>query len=247
MPSSPRFHPQELTGRASSHVVELDSPRCVLHREVVADFLGLRAAAAAAGIDLTPVSSFRDFARQLTIWNAKCRGERELLDREGRPLDPASLDEEGLVGAILYWSALPGASRHHWGTELDLIDAAALPAGLRPQLTQAEYAAGGIFAPLDRWLELHAAEHGFFRPYAVDRGGFQPEPWHVSHAAVAQAALAEFSVETLRDALDAVELEAAVTVGARLPEIFDRYVLNVAPPPALALARATVSPASRPS
>ncbi|HEV7633568.1 MAG TPA: M15 family metallopeptidase [Steroidobacteraceae bacterium] len=236
-----------MTGRAASHVVDLDSPRCVLHRDVVADFLALRAAAAAAGIDLAPVSSFRDFDRQLAIWNAKCRGERELLDKEGRPLDPASLDEESLVAAILYWSALPGASRHHWGTEVDVIDAAALPAGERPQLVQSEYAEGGVFAHLDRWLETNAAGHGFFRPYAVDRGGVQPEPWHLSHAAVAQAAMAQFSVTILGEALDAVEIEAGMTVAARLPEIFDRYVLNVDPAPADALAAASVSLASRPS
>ena len=228
-------------------MVGLDAPRCVLHRDVVADFLGLRAAAAAAGIDLQPVSGFRDFARQLAIWNAKCRGEREVLDREGRPLDPASLTEESLVAAILHWSALPGASRHHWGTEVDVIDAAALPEGMRPQLIQSEYTGAGVFGRLDRWLEAHAAEHGFFRPYREDRGGVQPEPWHLSHAAVAQAALAEFSLEMLRDALDAVELEAGMTVAARLPEIYERYVLNVDPAPALALARATPSPASRPS
>lgn len=226
-------------------MVDVDSPRCVLHRDVVTDFLSLRAAAAAAGIDLVPVSSFRDFARQLAIWNAKCRGERELLDREGRPLDPASLDEESLVAAILHWSALPGASRHHWGTEVDVIDAAALAAGERPQLTQSEYASGGVFAHLDRWLETHAAKHGFFRPYAVDRGGVQPEPWHLSHAAVAQAAMAEFSIGMLSEALDAVPLEAGMTVAARLPEIFERYVLNVDPAPALALAAATLSRASR--
>ena len=34
------------------------------------------------------------------------------------------------IDAILCWSALPGGSRHHWGTDCDVIDAAALPAGL---------------------------------------------------------------------------------------------------------------------
>ncbi len=41
----------------------------------------------------------------------------------------ASSAEAERVAAILVWSALPGASRHHWGTDCDVIDAAALPPG----------------------------------------------------------------------------------------------------------------------
>jgi LAS superfamily LD-carboxypeptidase LdcB len=178
----PPLGPLELTGRARSHVVELADPRCVLHREVVGPWLALRAAAARAGIDLLPGSSFRDFGQQLRIWNAKFRGERALLDAAGEPLDAAALDEPGLVEAILHWSALPGASRHHWGTEIDVIDAAALPAGQRPALVPAEYAAGGVFARLGAWLDACAGEFGFYRPYDSYRGGVQPEPWHLSYA-----------------------------------------------------------------
>jgi len=47
------------------------------------------------------------------------------------------------VRAILHWSALPGASRHHWGTEIDVIDRAALADGRKAQLIPAEYGADG--------------------------------------------------------------------------------------------------------
>src|SRR4249920_141329 len=97
MPDGADFSPLELTGRTRSHVVDLEVPRCTLHRDAVAPFLALRAAAARAGIELVPVSSFRDFQRQQLIWNGKCRGERELLDRDGRRIDPATLDQDGLV------------------------------------------------------------------------------------------------------------------------------------------------------
>jgi LAS superfamily LD-carboxypeptidase LdcB len=222
--------PLELTGRATTHVVTLQDPPCTLHRAVVEPFLALRAAAARADIDLIPVSTFRDFGRQLGIWNAKCRGERDLFDRDGVLLDHASLGEDELVSAILHWSALPGASRHHWGTEIDVIDGHVLEAGARPQLMPDEYAPGGRYARLAAWLDDNAATHGFHRPYAQDRGGVQPEPWHLSHTATATQALAAFTPRMLRDALDGAELGAAATVTARLPEIFDRYVLNVDPP-----------------
>lgn len=229
------FSPLELTGRSRDHVVDLQEPRCTLHRGAVGPFLGLRAAAAQAGIDLIPLSSFRDFSRQQLIWNGKCRGERELLDRDGAVLDPARLDQDSLVSAILQWSALPGASRHHWGTDLDVIDAAAVPEGARVQLQPAEYGPGGMFSRLNTWLDTHATSFGFYRPYTKDRGGVQPEPWHLSYAPLAQQALGAFSTQLLRDALQEEAIDAIEAVRNRLPEIVERYVFNVEPPPALAI------------
>jgi LAS superfamily LD-carboxypeptidase LdcB len=234
-----RFTPQELTGRSSSHIVELDEPACRLHQAVVKPFLRLRSAAAAAGIDLVPVSSFRDFDRQLAIWNGKHRGERELLAADGRQLDAGALDDAARVEAVLHWSALPGASRHHWGTDLDVIDANAVPPGHRPRLVSEEYAPGGMFAGLDAWLADAAAEHGFYRPYSTWRGGVQPEPWHLSHAAVAAPAQAALSVQMLRDALAGVDLAARAVVEQCLPSILERYVRNVDAPPVRATASLT--------
>lgn len=236
------FTPEQLTGRASDHVVELADPPCTLHREVVGPFLALRAAAARAGIDLVPVSSFRDFARQRAIWNGKHAGERELLDAGSRPLDAASLDEDARVSAILHWSALPGASRHHWGTDFDVIDAAAMPAGYRPRLVPAEFAPGGVFAALEAWLAAHAHRYGFFRPYGTWRGGVQPEPWHLSHAGVAGEAQRQLTEAVLRGAIEGGELAAGETVLRRLPEIVARYVMNVDAPPA-----GGFNPATRPA
>lgn len=220
-----------LTGRSREHIVDVPEPRCSLHRDVVAPFLSLRASAKSDGIDLTPASSFRDFDRQLAIWNGKCRGERELLDECGRPLDPRALDEDALVDAILVWSALPGASRHHWGTDFDVFDAAAAPPGYQVRLVPEEYAPDGVFGKLGRWLDANAARHGFFRPYAVFRGGPRPEPWHLSHAAVAGAALRQFSADMLRQALQSASLGAAAAVQRRLPDLFKTYVCSVDAPP----------------
>ncbi len=229
------FSALELTGRSRGHVVDLQEPRCTLHRGAVGPFLALRAAAAESGIDLMPLSSFRDFSRQQLNWNGKCRGERELLDRDGAVLDAAGLDKDSLVSAILQWSALPGASRHHWGTDLDVIDAATVSAGAGDLLQPAAYAPGGMFHRLNLWLDAHAAEFGFYRPYAQDRGGVQPEPWHLSYAPLAQQALQAFSIELLRDALQEEKIDALDTVIDRLPEIVERYVINIESPPALAI------------
>src|ERR1700722_15749822 len=126
--------PEQLTGRVRSHVVELREPRCTLHPQAAAAFVALRSQAAHVDIDLIAVSSFRDFGRQLAIWNDKFYGRRPLLDAAEKPLNRADMSEEQLVRAILIWSALPGASRHHWGTEIDVVDKAALRGGQSPQL-----------------------------------------------------------------------------------------------------------------
>ncbi len=248
--------PRELTGRARTHVVDLDVPRCTLHRDAVEPFLAMRGAALAAGLDLIAVSSFRDFDRQLAIWNAKFRGERPLLDRASQPLDARALAPEERVEAILWWSALPGASRHHWGSDFDVIDRAALPDGATAQLVPAEFAAGGPFARLDAWLGEHMQRFGFFRPYVSVRDGVSPEPWHLSYAPVAQSAAAALTVEVLRaalcDAADSARLEGLDAVLASLPHIHAKYVAAIDPPresgPRLAAApAAALSPRSRPS
>ena len=217
----------ELTGRARTHVVDLVQPRCALHYEVVASFLSMRDAAAADGIDLAACSTFRDFDTQVAIWNRKWAGEKPLYDRAGKLLDRFSLAEADVVDAILCWSAVPGGSRHHWGTDVDVIDAATVPAGYTVELVPGEYAADGIFARLSRWLDANMRQFGFFRPYATDRGGVSPEPWHLSYAPVALPALESLSLSMLRRVIEDSSIAGKVHVLARLPEIYTRFLLTV--------------------
>ena len=220
----------ELTGRARTHVVELEQPRAVLHYESVASFLAMREEAARQGIDLVPVSAFRDFDRQVLLWNRKWSGDRVLHDRQGRPIDPAGLDDSQRVDAILCWSALPGGSRHHWGTDVDVIDSAALPDGYRVQLVPEEYASGGIFERLTRWLDENVARFGFYRPYRQGTHGAGAEPWHLSYWPVAAEALEALTLPILRRAVAGSELLGRERVLERLPEIYTRFILGVDPP-----------------
>ena len=197
--------PEELTGRTRRHVIDLPEFGGALHREVVAPFAAMRQAARAAGIDLVPASAFRDFERQLAIWNDKYTGRRPTAGSDGGPLDLTRLTPADRVDAILRWSALPGASRHHWGTDLDLYDRGAVATGVGPRLEPAEYAAGGPFARASEWLERHAAHFGFFRPYRGRRSGVLAEPWHYSFAPIAHHASRALDVGTLREVLAAID------------------------------------------
>ena len=217
----------ELTGQARTHIAMVADPECLLHAQVVAPFLNLRRAAAADGFDLVAVSGFRDFARQLAIWNDKFSGERPMYDASGAKLDAAALTPRERIEAILLWSALPGASRHHWGTDLDLVDRCSSDAGYQIKLTREEFASGGAFARLDRWLETHAPRFGFFRPFQGVRSGVQPEPWHFSFAPIAEKARQRLSPQVLRRAIAGAPLLGKEVVLQHLDALHARYVATI--------------------
>jgi LAS superfamily LD-carboxypeptidase LdcB len=224
----------ELTGKVRTHIEQLEEPRVALHRDAVRPFRELRAAAAKQGLDVTPFSAFRDFQQQVEIWNRKFRGERPLYDRDGNERDHATLSEQQIVEAILVWSAVPGASRHHWGSEIDVYDRAALPEGYRVRLLPEEYVPGGVFEHLADWLNDNLERFDFFRPYDQDRGGVYPEPWHISYAPVAARAQSALTTDVIAGALEEADVLGKDIVLARLPEIYRRYVANVGMPPATA-------------
>ena len=220
-----------LFGLNDSHVILEPESGQLLHPEALAAFDQLRREARTAGFDPKVVSGFRNFERQRLIWNGKACGERALLDSAGQPLDIAHLSPEETVFAILRWSALPGGSRHHWGTDFDVIDAAAVPEDYRVQLTPEEVADDGVFGAFHCWLDERIASgksFGLFRPYAEDRGGVAPERWHLSYAPRAREFQQLLTPESLRAQLQACQREGnlalAETVCGNMEGIFQRFV-----------------------
>ncbi len=178
----------QLTGRDESHLLTLADGNRLLPAAAEA-FARLQVDALVAGFELAIASSFRSFERQLAIFNGKARAERPVHDDAGEPVAIAALPAPARLRAILRYSALPGTSRHHWGTDLDVYDAAAVPADYRLQLSPQEVWPPGPFAALHDWLDERMARdesHGFFRPYGEDRGGVAPERWHLSYAPIAR-------------------------------------------------------------
>lgn len=227
-----------LTGRTEVHLCAAADAQALgtpVHREVLKPFLALRQEARRAGFDLAIDSGFRSFERQLSIWNRKVDGELPVLDSAAVPLDIGGLSERDLVFAILRWSALPGASRHHWGTDLDVFDAAARPEGYEVELIPAEVNPGGMFGPLHEWLDGRIADgaaFGFFRPFDQDRNGVAPERWHLSCAPVAAPFEAGLTVDVLRGTIESADLRLRHVVLQHLDEIYQRFVINTGRPPA---------------
>jgi len=220
----------ELTGRARTHIRQFSSLGFAAHEQAAEAFFRMKRDAEADGIVLHPLSAFRDFAAQSTIWNLKFRGERPLCAEDGQELEAESMDAAARIRAILRWSALPGASRHHWGSDIDVIDSAALPAGYQVRLVPQETEPGGIFHRLHAWMDTHMAAYGFFRPYARYQSGVCAEPWHISYAPVSRPALESLSLGIIQRAVADSNIDGREIVQSILPEIYETYILNICTP-----------------
>ena len=231
----PMISRAQLIGQSESHLcsrADAETLGAQVHAQVVEPLLELRAAAADAGFQLTVLSGYRGFDRQLSIWNRKASGELAVLDSSARPLDIAALSGKELVYAILRWSALPGASRHHWGTDVDIYDMAAKPAGYEVDLVPAEVDDGGMFAPMHAWLDARIASKtafGFFRPYDADRNGIAPERWHFSYAPVSTECARLLSPKLLRATIENADMRLKDVALAHLGDIFERFIANINP------------------
>jgi LAS superfamily LD-carboxypeptidase LdcB len=175
----------------------------------------MRAAARDDGVTLVAVSGFRDLARQTAIWEAKYRAFRE----EG-------LEPRAAVDRILNYSAPPGWSRHHWGTDLDLVGEALAE---DPRLEAEDWLAGGPCEAAARWLEAHARDYGFVRPYDRPRGGFLAEPWHWSFAPLARPRFDEVIAFPWAAWLRGRPFAGATPLLEDLDRDLDRFLRGVAP------------------
>ncbi|MBY5993927.1 M15 family metallopeptidase [Ferrimonas balearica] len=218
---------EQLLGLDDRHLVAVDD-QWLEGRTAVA-WQRLKADAADAGFQLGLCSGWRPFHRQLAIFNGKAQGERALQNRAGQACDVRTMSDADILDAILAWSALPGASRHHWGTDLDWFDAGRLT---REQLKLEpwEYQSGGPCFELAQWMEANLARHGFFRPYREPLGGVAPEPWHLSFAPVAEDALSRFDANALERLLEQESLALKDTVLSQLPGLVERYCFRISTP-----------------
>lgn len=198
-----------------------------LHEKVVQDFQVMQKAALGAGVSMNIASSFRPVERQLLIWNEKWQGKRTVNDRSSTPIDMHALSDDEKLKAILIWSALPGASRHHWGTDLDVYDAKSIAESGQPlALVEAEYQAGGPCFRLREWMDEHLDSFGFYCPYAVDKGGVAVEPWHISHTEQSQLIEQSLSKSEFARFIGQLEIEGRDAIIRHLDWIWRCFVLN---------------------
>lgn len=213
-----------LTGKTQIHLVQDQASQLFIHKEMQPALEQLKLEAEKTGFSLKIVSAFRGFDHQLSIWNAKAQGLKPLYNDQGILLDYQALSPKEVLYAILRWSALPGASRHHWGTDIDVVDAKALTEGYKIQLTPEETMPEGIFGPFHIWLDQHLVETDFFRPYEIDRGGIAPEKWHLSYAPLSADYQKRLSFELVQETIAHANIELKPIILQELPEIYQRFI-----------------------
>ena len=190
-----------------------DGDPYVLHQDTYAAFEKMHAAAIEDGVKLVMVSATRNFARQKQIWEAKWNGQRLLEGKEKANVvypDPADR-----ARAILRYSSMPGTSRHHWGTDIDL-----------NALTNGHFEQGEGKKVYD-WLQANAATFGFCQPYTpkgdARPNGYEEERWHWSYLPLATQ-LTDYAATHLQD--DNITGFAGAEAAAAI-RVIDNYVLGV--------------------
>ena len=88
-----------------------------LQKETYNAFKSMRTKAKKDGVYLNIVSATRTFNRQKNIWERKWTGKRKVA---GKNLSRAIPNHTKRAKEILKYSAMPGTSRHHWGTDIDI-------------------------------------------------------------------------------------------------------------------------------
>lgn len=181
-----------------------------LHQATYAAFRRMYEAAKADGVTLTIISATRNFESQKGIWEAKWTGQRKI--ENGKDASKAYPDPKARALKILEYSSMPGSSRHHWGTDMDLIN-----------LTN-EYFDEGAGKKAYEWLRDNAAAYGFCQPYTAGRTqGYHEERWHWSYLPLAQPLTALARAELKDDMIQGFAgAETGQTIG-----IVENYVLGI--------------------
>ncbi|MDT0293224.1 M15 family metallopeptidase [Mesonia ostreae] len=169
------FTIEELTGKAN---VSFYGKNYQLRKEVNKAFLKMQAKAKKEGIHIQIVSAYRSYERQTQIFNAKFNR----YTKQG-------LSGKDAVNKIIEYSTIPGTSRHHWGTDIDIIDANAKQP--KNVLMPKNYSEDGPYCDMKIWLNKHSEKFGFYIVYTDNpkRKGFYPEPWHFSYKKTSVAML----------------------------------------------------------
>jgi LAS superfamily LD-carboxypeptidase LdcB len=150
-----------------------------LRKETFEAFQKMTEAAKKESVNLFIISATRNFDAQKKIWENKWNGKTKV---EGKDLTTiADLKERARL--ILLYSSMPGTSRHHWGTDMDL------------NSLDNDYFSTGEGLRIYQWLTSHAGEFGFCQPYtskAGGRTGYEEEKWHWSYLPLSKLFLEEY-------------------------------------------------------
>lgn len=184
-----------------------------LRKDTYESFAKMWEAAQADGIKLTIISATRNFNRQRAIWEGKWTGSRVI--ENGANAAKKYPDPKTRALKILEYSSMPGSSRHHWGTDIDLNDL--------DNYTFEQGPGKKVY----EWMVSHAHEYGFCQPYSpkddARPNGYNEEKWHWSYMPVAKK-LTDLAARSMTDDMIGGFKGAETAVEIKVVE---RYVLGI--------------------
>lgn len=184
----------------------------LLRKEAYEAFKAMHDAAKKEGIILKVISATRPFHHQKRIWEAKWKGTRKV---EGKDLSKTHPNAADRALKILEYSSMPGSSRHHWGTDIDI-----------NALTN-EYFEKGKGLKEYEWLVANAPAFGFCQPYSpkgTDRPyGYNEEKWHWSFLPVSETLTAQYKLRIKNEDIKGF----AGAESAPQIDIVKKYVLGI--------------------
>ena len=211
-----RFKKEDLLGQDKLNFYD-ESTR--LRPEAGKAFVAMREAALEEGIEIEIVSAYRSYERQKFIWN------RKFYSNAKKGISPKEN-----INKIIEYSTLPGTSRHHWGTDIDIID------GKKPKegdlLLEEKFHENGPYVRLREWMEKNANRFGFYLPYtdSPKREGFNYEPWHYSFAPLSIPMLEEYLKLDLINLLTPNDLSGKSCIDEKFLESYiNENVLGINP------------------
>ena len=211
-----QFNPSERQDFVLIDEQYADRSGLYLYSECYEQFVKMWSAAKRDSIELTIRSATRNFNYQKRIWENKWNGNTALSD--GSHATEIS-DPKSRAIKILLYSSMPGSSRHHWGTDIDLNN------------FNNSYFESGRGLNEYKWLQANAANFGFYQPYinkeTSGRTGYEEEKWHWSYFPVS-AYLTDFAEHNLSNDMIGGFLGASTAVEI---DVVGKYVLGVAPHP----------------
>lgn len=185
-----------------------------IRKDVFRSYKLMYDAALKEGVKFKIISATRNFENQKTIWENKWTGKTLL---EGNINATTIKDPTERALRILKYSSMPGTSRHHWGTDIDL-----------NSLENSYFDVGEGKKAYD-WLCKNAFKYGFCQTYTAmgsDRNtGYQEERWHWTYMPVS-IRLTEIAKHGLNDGMISGFLgsETAIEI-----EVVEKYILGISP------------------
>jgi len=184
----------------------------LLRKDAFDAFEQMHAAAKKDGVQLKIISATRPFSHQKSIWEAKWTGKRKV---DGGDLSKTHPNVKDRALKILEYSSMPGSSRHHWGTDIDI-----------NALTNGYFAKGKGKKEYD-WLVANAPQFGFCQPYSPKGSarphGYNEEKWHWSYLPISRVLTEQYQLRIKNEDISGFAgAEAAPKI-----DIVGRYVLGI--------------------